>query len=256
MSNKRLLKFLLAISLLCLIAIVVINLCTSLSQSLKDGITAEIVGGGIVGGIVAAVFFYLQESDEYQASKMKANSFFEQKLLLDIQEAMDRGPSLWNLSGANKFYFDGSLVNPLYDIYQSNFDQINNHHAYFSKNELINKFDEFYKTTRKGYVLGEKMENLVYQNVRSDHHKRGLISANDPATSSYIRGKLFADMSDEELCKYLEWQSVPERAIELYKTFEKSKDVINLISEIKEIRETLITQIEEIKELRKNSFKA
>jgi len=67
---------------------------------LRDGLIAETVGGGILGSIVAAVFFYLQESDEQNTSKKKATRtfFYEDKLLLDLQEAFDRNPSPWNLS--------------------------------------------------------------------------------------------------------------------------------------------------------------
>lgn len=254
MNKGRLIKFIVGLVLLCGLGIVVINHCTNFPQTMKDSLTVEFVGSGLLGGILGFLIFYLQESDEYQASKTKAKSFFEQKLLLDIQEVIDRGDRLWNLSGANKFYFDGSLCNPLYDVYQTNFDQINNHHAYFPENELVKTLDAFYKTIRKGYVLGEKMENIIYQNVRSDHHKRGLISANDPSTRSFVRGRIFADMKPEELCKYLEWKSVPERVTELYSAFEKNTDVNDLVKKIREIREELLKLIKKLESLHKKEY--
>lgn len=124
----------------------------------------------------------------------------------------ERGSSIWNLSGLNKFYFDGSYINPLFDVYQSNFSLINDYIAYFPDNKLINKYNKFYKLTRLGYVLGEKLENLIRQHVRAEHHKLNLIAANDTNMVMFIKGNLFAKLSDAELIKHLEWNTVPDRA--------------------------------------------
>ncbi|WKZ25886.1 MAG: hypothetical protein QY322_01100 [bacterium] len=256
MDQKRLLKFIAAISLLCILAIVAINLCSSLGQSLKDNLTSEIVGGGIVGGVIAAIFYYLQESNEYQASKSRAKSFYERRLLVDIQEAYDRGPSVWNLSGLNKFYFDGSHINPLFDVYQANFDQINNHDAYYPDNDLINKYNDFYQLTRKAYVLGEKMEGILYQNVRANHHQHNVDAANDRSVIQYLRGRLFSNMTDQQICKYIGWSAPNQRVTGLHAALIGNADIQKRLKELKDIREKLVKLTDQIKRVHKKEHRA
>ena len=239
METKKLLNFILSIIIICSVSIVII-LIVPFSNSFKDGVIAEIIGGGILGTIVAGVFYYLEESDEYQANKSKALSFYMNKLLLDINEAKERGPSIWNLSGLNKFYFDGSHINPLFDVYQSNFNLINDFAAYFPKNKLIKKYNEFYKLTRKGYVLGEKLENLIRQYVRTEHHKLDLISASDISMVMFLKGKLSANLSEAELIKHIGWNTVPKKAIQFTNQLGSNPTAKNLLKDINEIRNLLI----------------
>ena len=232
---NKLFKFVFLIVLFCTISIVII-LNVPINESLKDGIVAEIVGGGILGAMVAGIFFYLQESNEFQASKSKAESFFNNNLLADIAEVSERGASIWNLSGLNKFYFDGSFINPLFDVYQTNHLSINDFSAYFPENPLIKEYNQFYKLARKGYVLGEKLENIIRQHVRAEHHKQNLIAANDHTTMMYIKAKLFADLPDADIIKHLEWQTVPDRATTMLAQFKGDTTVKEVIDDLKETR--------------------
>src|SRR4051794_40221334 len=121
MDIKKLSIFIFVIFIFCVLLILLFCLFLSGDTDLRNGLIAETVGGGLLGSIVAAVFFYLQESDEYSTGKKKAKSFYDDKLILDLREAFDRNQSPWNLSGLNKFYFDNSRINSLFDIYQNNF---------------------------------------------------------------------------------------------------------------------------------------
>jgi len=199
-----------------------------------------VIGAGVLGSIVAAVFFYLQESGEYEANKSKSVTFFNNKLLLDIKEVESRNPSLWNLSGLNKFYFDGSRINPLYDVYQHNFDNISNYTAYFPEDDLIQTYTKFYKKVRQGYVLGEKLENLINQLVRAEHHKANVISPNDPPMRAYLKAKLFANLPDAEINKHLEWNTTHQRAIELLKIAEQDTQIKELIKNLQDMRAKLL----------------
>lgn len=248
---NKLIKFVLLIIFFCAVSIAII-LYVPISESLKDGIVAEIIGGGILGAIVAGIFFYLQESNEFQASKNKAEAFFNNNLLADITEVSERGVSIWNLSGLNKFYFDGSFINPLFDVYQTNHISINDFSAYFPENSLINEYNQFYKLARKGFVLGEKLENIIRQHVRAEHHKQNLIAANDHTTIMYIKGKLFANLPDVDLIKHLEWQAVPNRATSMLNQFESDTNVKEIIEELKGIRVKLMQSSEVIIKLATN----
>ena len=125
MDIKRLVVFIGIILAFCTSLIVIFLVFLSGNTQLRDGLIAETVGGGILGSIVAATFFYLQEADEYHADKKKSKSFYDDKLILDLREAFDRRESPWNFSGLNKFYFDNSRINSIFDIYENNFEKIN-----------------------------------------------------------------------------------------------------------------------------------
>lgn len=249
METKRLAIFIFVILIFCGVLIFLFNTFFSGDPSLRDGLIAETVGGGILGAIVAAIFFYLQEADEYHTNKKKAQAFYEDKLILDLKEAFDRSTSPWNFSGLNKFYFDNSRINSLFDVYQSNFDAINEYDAYFPKNELLNIFKEFYREVRKGYVLGEKLEGEIYQLVRKENHKRQLIAANDFGYQAYLKGNLFAGLSDDVILRYMEWNRVPDTIPQVLEVAKNSSEILSLVKDIKKVREHLIEKEKRIEKI-------
>ncbi len=249
MNIKKLFTFIAVILLFCLGLIFLVWCFLSTNSQLRDNLIAEIVGGGILASVITAVFFYLQEADEHHANKRKAESFYHDRLVLDIRESFDRNKSPWNFSGLQKFYFDDSRINSLYDIYEKNFSDINNFQAYFPANKLISVFNELYRLTRKGYVLAEKLEGEIYQLVRAEHHKRQLISANDFSSKAYIKGKLFANISDDVILKYLEWQTIPERIPQILEIAKKNPEISKLMKQITSVRNKLIQKENAIKTL-------
>lgn len=249
MNTKKLAIFIFGILIFCGVLIFLFTIFLSGNTQLRDGLIAETVGGGILGAIVAAIFFYLQEADEYQTNKKKTQSFYEDKLILDLKEAFDRSASPWNFSGLNKFYFDNSHINSLFDVYQSNFDAINEYDAYFPKNELVNIFKEFYREVRKGYVLGEKLEGEIYQLVRKENHKRQLIAANDFGYRAYLKGNLFASLPDDVILRYMEWDRVPDTIPQLIEVAKNSSEILSLVGELKKVREQLLQKEKSIEKL-------
>lgn len=248
MDLRKVLKFIFGIIILCAISIGVIELLP-ISGQLKDGIISEIMGGGILGAIVAGVFFYLGESNEFQINKKKAITAFQSNVLLDIKEVIERGPTIWNLSGANKFYFDGSMINSFFDMYSKNLGIIDDYFSYFPKDPLVNLLRDFYITTRKGYLLGERLENLFRQLVRKKHHEKGLIRANDGPMVAFIRAKMYANLPDTELLKHLEWASIPDRANEILQELKINEEITNLINEVKQIRQQAMDTIAKIENI-------
>lgn len=252
MDIKKLLTYIFIILLICTAIISVLLLSLSGNTQLRDNLIAEIVGGGILGSIVAGFFFYLQESGEYQTSKKKAVSYYEDKLILDINEVFDRSPSPFNFSGLHKFYFDGSRINALFDVYESNFKDINNYTAYYPENQLVNTFKVFYKEARKGYVLGEKLEGVIYQIIRREHHKRQVNNLNDARGQGYLKGHLFASMNDADIIKYLDMSSVPERMSEIVVAFQDDSQAVQLLTEVKTAKKNLLKREAEIENILRN----
>lgn len=248
MNIKKLSAFILIILSVCAALILFIWYILTGNTQLRDSLIAEIVGGGILGSIVAGTFFYLQESGEYQASKQKALSFYEDKLFLDINEVFDRSPSPFNFSGLHKFYFDGSRINALYDAYVSNFNEINNYTAHYKENEFVNIFNEFYKEARKGYVLGEKLEGAIYQIVRREHHRRDLADAHDFVTQTYIKGHLFVGVPDSDIARYIAVQSIPARMQEIVQVFKENPQALEFMKEVKTARTNLLLREKEIED--------
>lgn len=252
MRHERLIRYLYYILLTFIVLGVSVNELP-LSDSFKEIVIAEIIGSGMIAVVIAAFSFYLQESKEYRANKQKSVSFLVNKLLPEIEEAIERGNTQWNLSGENKFYFDNSIINPLFDVYQSNFTLINDYSAYYPSNELTSAYGEFYRLTRKGYVFGEKLNNIIYQIVRTEHYKRKVDALNDFTMRSYVKAKLFANFSSESINKYLEWDTAPERAEEILKTASGDKTTTSLSNEIEKIRKKLIKMTIQISKL-SNSY--
>lgn len=251
MRYKKLFLTLFLIIFVSGLLIIALLFCISISTSLKESLISTIVGSGLFGGVIAWLFFYLQSQSEYEASKTRAQSFFDNKLILDILEADSRGDSPWNFSGLNKFYFDSSKINSLFDVYQNNESKLNDFLSYFSKNKLANTYRDFYRLARKGYVLGERLEGMFYQVVRVAHHKEGLISANDSRAIAYLKGRLFTNLSSQDINRYLEWEAVPERLKKLEANLSKNKDFVKAISELRETRKKLIDLSAEVIKLAK-----
>lgn len=228
------------ITLLIGLVFVAIILFLPINENFKENLICEIVGAWILASSVTGFFLYLQEANEFKANKQRALSFYENELLSDLKEVRNREPSAWNLSGGNKFYFDNSRINPLFDVYKKNIKEINNFKTYFPDNQKIKTFEEFYKKARVGYVCGEKIDNLIYQEIRSFHHKNGVSSTNDMKAIGYIKGKLYSDASENELQKHLEWTSTPERMVELEKIIRKNNQILTLVKKHKKIRESLL----------------
>lgn len=249
MDIRRLTVFIGIILAFCASLIIIFLIFLSGNTQLRDGLIAETVGGGILGSIVAATFFYLQEVDEYHANKKKSKSFYDDKLILDLREAFDRSESPWNFSGLNKFYYDNSRINSIFDIYENNFGEINEYSAYYTEDKLITVFKEFYREARKGYVLGEKLEGEIYQVVRSENHKRGLISANDPSYQAYLKGHLFAKLPDDMIFKYLEWTRLPDAMPQVIEVVNNRSEIAKLIADVMTVREKLLKKEKIIKSL-------
>lgn len=235
---KRLLISIVGIIIFCSLCIFAINM-SSLNPALKNSLSLEFIGSGILGAIITAVFFNLQRSDEFDASKIKAETFFKNKLLVDLHDVIDRNPSLWNLDGGKKFYLDASRINSFFDVYQDNFNLANDYSAYFPNQKIINNLNKLYLKVRHCYVLGEKLDDLFRAIIRQIHHSKSIHPANDYDRVKYIKGKLFADIDDEGLKTWLNWTDIPPEAQEALTYSRTQKTITDLISELKQCREEL-----------------
>ncbi len=238
MIKNKLLQILILDILVSVFGILSVLLITR-PGNFQENLITTIIGSGMIGAIIAGSFYYLQETSEAEASKKKAQSFYQTKLIADIADVKQAGPTLWNLSGAETFYFDQTLINALFDVYRSNFDRANEYLAYFPDDALVGNLKALYVEARKSYIKGKKLDNIINQTVRQHHHSKGLIGANDISTRSYIKAKLFADLTDDSVCKHLEWNAVPERASEALELVRVIEEANKLIKQLQKDRKQI-----------------
>jgi|SRR5581483_3932035 len=232
----------------CLVAILVVYELP-LTVTLKEALYSSIVGSGFVGLIVSGAIYYVQENSEYQANKLKAHDFFYYRLIPDLKEIFKRSPSPWNLSGSNKFYFDDSYFNSLFDEFDKYFDNIFNYSSYFPYDQLPKTYYDFYADIREGYVLGEKTEGAIYQIVRAVHHQLNIDSINDSNAIMFTRASLISGMFETEILKYLSMGAKPGQYATIVDLASNNQNIIQWITDISSLRKKLQKTSDEIRSL-------
>lgn len=215
-------------------------------RSLRDNLIAAIVGSGLIGIVVGAVLLSFKETGEFEASKNKANLFYETKLLLDLREAIDLGPTPFILGQGPEFYFNGNLINAVYQVAENNLEAISNYLAYFPDNLVVDQLRKVYLLYRRATVLAKKLDDGLYQIVREHHHENEIDSFNDNNTKSYIKSKIITELPDSELERHLDWTSIPKSASQALKLVIDNIDIQEQISGVKELRDHLLLLVGEL----------
>lgn len=179
------------------------------NTSLRDGIIAEIIGGGVIAVFVAGMLLYLESKSQFEGGKSNAFSFLKNKLVLDISDMIERGPTAWTHGSNHAFYFDASFINPLFIIYMDNISKINEFLPYFANDEFIETFNKFYLQVRKGLIKAEKLENFIKNFVRTKNHTSEIDKINDMDAIKYLKTILFAERPVEAIMKHLPWKNIP-----------------------------------------------
>ncbi len=154
------------------VVVIAVKICTlllvhkNISGSLFDSLVGGIISAGIIGFIVAFVVYIIQQRSDLLNKKQTATAFYETRFLPDIRELFSRNVSPWNVNGANKFYFDNSYTNSIYDLYEKYTEAIFEYHKIFPRNRIVNCIKLIYRKAREGYVLGEKIDQFLGNRIR------------------------------------------------------------------------------------------
>lgn len=243
-------RSLILIAFMCVGGILIVN-WLSIDQNLKYSLIAEIVGSGIVAALISYFFFELQNANEYEASKNRAESYYKKKALPDVQEVFETEQSIaWSIDLGKDFYLSASLINPLHQAYEANFDVVVDYQSYFPNDVLLGNMDALYMLTRKAYVQGALLDNNLRRLIRVEHHKLSVNQMNDSRMLQYLKAKLFAGVSDEEIIQYLDWDSIPDRAVAMFAIAQANEEIEARLQVLQSLRESALKLTEVVKGLK------
>lgn len=229
----------------------------TISDQLKDALIAEIVGGGVTALAIGILLLYIQRRGQTTEQVSSGKAFIEGTLIVDIYEAAKRGASLWNLGRGrnNKFYFDNTIVNHLYDVVRGHSERISRYRQVLPTNEILNQSRKLELAIRDGYVIGERLDTILHQIIREGHAKRGVHPANDDPVLSYIKAKLFADLTDDQVVIYLAWPQISEERRQLFEVAYQNDNVKTHVNVLSDMRASLVTKAEELIKLAAEELK-
>jgi len=187
--------------LLLLLAVVVVSIiiCCKLlslsliSNNLFDNLIGGIVSAGIIGFFVSFILYMIQEKSQREAKRHSSEIFFETQFLPDVRELFSRRKSNWNVNGGKKFYFDRLYVNSIYDLYEKYRESIHKYRQVFPKNSLVVSVENIHNDLRKGYVIGEKIDQYLSTLVRLTLAPKGIDEHMDVYLIRFLKMKLFSD---------------------------------------------------------------
>lgn len=223
-----------------------INYLLVKDNTLRDNITAEIIGSGIFAGFITYLFFRLQNASEYEASKIKAESYYNKKALPDFKEIFeDQSGRGWSLNLGYDFYLSSSVTNNLFKTYEENLDIVIAYESYNPEDVFLKSMEAFYILVRKIYTLGKLSDDRLRSIIRAEHHKQSVISMNDGDMFRYVRAKLFIpNIDDEEIIKNLDWDQVNERAANIIKIAKADKVLMECLEKLTEFRSAVLKLVE------------
>jgi hypothetical protein len=249
-SLNRAQRSLILIALICAASIILVN-WLGIDQNLKYSLIAEIVGSGIVAGLISYFFFELQNANEYEASKNRAEAYYKKKALPDIQEVFETEQSIsWSIDLGKDFYLSASLINPLYKAYEENLDVVIDYQSYFPDDILLRSMDALYLLARKTYTQGALLDNNLRRLIRVEHHKLSIHQMNDGTMLQYLKVKLFAGVSDEEVIQYLDWDTIPDRANDMVDAAQANDEIKARLAILQGWRDPALKLVEVIKALK------
>lgn len=217
-----------------------------ISGNLYDNLFGGVVSAGFVGFIVSVVVILIQEQSNLLAKKQSARVFYETRFLPDIRELFSRNMSEWNLDGGKKFYFDNSYANSIYDLYEKYSEGIFDYHKQFPSNRKVGSVKLIYEKTRMGYVLGEKLDQLISEVIRLELAPKNILEHMDIFYLRYMKAKLFTN-------KPLEWiaahtaDSINSYYVDIYTKLSHDTRIVSMRRGIFEIKEDIEDEIARLK---------
>jgi hypothetical protein len=252
---KRAQKSLVLIALICAASVLFVN-WLGIDQNLKYSVIAEIIGSGIVAGLISYFFFELQNANEYEASKNRAESYYKKKALPDIQEVFESEQSIsWSINLGKEFYLSASLINPLYNAYEENLDVVIDYQSYFPNDVLLKSLDALYLLSRKVYVQGEILDNALRRIIRVEHNKKAIHQMHDGTMLAYVKAKLFAGVPNEEVSQFLDWSNIHDRTEGMIQVIEKDASIKAMLEQLQALRKPSLQLVEVIKAIKDTTSK-
>lgn len=229
----------------------------SISDPLKDALTAEIIGGGVTALLIGVLLLYIQRRGENTEQIKSGEAFIEGTLIVDIYEAAKRGISPWNLGrGLNKaFYFDNTIINHLYSVVHGHSERISRYRQILPDAQILNLSRKVELDTRDGYVVGEQLDTILYQIIKETHHKLGVHPANDNDSLSYVKAKMFADLNDAQVATYMGWPQIGDHHRQVLEAVIQNENAKKHIEVLSKMRSTLVARAEELIQLAQKELK-
>lgn len=204
-------------------ALICIAYIPNIDDSFRNNLLAEVMGSGLLAAIITYTFFRLQNKNEFNARKIRAELLYKKIVLPDFQEIIsDFYSTSWDIGLDYRFYVDSSRINPLFASYTKH--------------------------------LGKVIDSQIKRIVREVHHSNNIGQAYDTTVFMFVRAKLYTKPStDIQILKYLNLQSPPNHANQIISIMKNdtifSGQILSMLG-LKSAADTLIGEIARMNEIR------
>ncbi len=221
---------------LLLIAIGVVRHNLPIDINFQHDLVSTIIGSGILGIFVAALFFYFDKEGDDRRQRREAQAFVTGELTYDIREIEDRPKQVWIPGTANRFYFGNSRLMHYYDVLNKHAKTIHRYLEILGQNKILIVSVELYNGLRKALTLAENIDiyfaHAVTQKHRTEQQPRQL----DRAILEYLKIKIYTELKDEEFIREIGLVSIPPYVKKLVFNLNEDAEMNSYISQLREKR--------------------
>ncbi len=167
--------------------------------TLEENVIGNIIGSGLIALFVSLGLHKFQENLKKAEERKQAFTFYKRRVIPKLKELFSRNPSDWNLNGGKKFYFDNSYANSIADLYEYLQDDLNTSYDNLKIYKLFSLFEQLHNELLSGYVIGEKLDNIIFKIVRIKNATVDIQEHMDNYYTRALKGLLFTSLPIEEI---------------------------------------------------------